>query len=134
MNLDRRIYEREPINLSCSFYAKQDSGEKQEFTGMLANISEGGIGIFVPKNSEEDYQKASEVQINSLISFQTFDEYKLFNEEYHEIIGAEVKVIRFDQIEDGLIIGCEFKTLTPQLENYIKDKKLISFITKSKNF
>lgn len=131
MSWDRRRYAREPLNLLCSFYLKDENDSKHEFYGLLSNISEGGIGIFVSKESTDNYNEARKVIVGNVLSFQTFDEYKLFNEEHHDVITGEVHIVRINSNDEGIILGCEFKKMNQNMETYIRNKKVISFISKS---
>lgn len=61
------------------------------------------------------------------ISFQAYDEYELMGNHMLDIFSGEVVVLRVEETEDDFLLGCRFTRLSPELEKYIQNKKLVLF-------
>lgn len=124
--MDRRYYQRTKVDKEGIFFIKTNNPGKRDFIGTIVDISEGGIRIHI---SEEQYEESvSTIEVGSVISFQAYDEYQLYNELKQEVFMGEVEVLRIQKEKNGIFIGCKMLQLKPDLEKYISNKKLAVFI------
>lgn len=98
----------------------------REFIGIIEDISEGGIRIRV--NEEHFKEAVSTIKKGSIITFQSYDEYKLYQQIKEEVFSGEVEVLRVDNTPNGLFFGCKFVRLTKELEEYITNRKISVFV------
>lgn len=123
--MDKRRFRREPIEVPANFYIEGGEFGKIEFTGMIGNICEGGLSVEVLDAG--CIEIAETVTPGTIIKFIGIDEYEIFKEERVEYIEGEAEVVRIESSEYRIELGCEIKTMSRRLENYILDKKTISF-------
>ena len=120
--MDRRYYGRTRIGVMSNFIIKDNPLGLREFTGTIENISEGGILIRVDMDCFG--VAVDSITEGMIIYFQTYDEYELFGQHKEDIITGEVEVIRVEQGEDVKLFGCKMKKLSPELNQYITNRKL----------
>lgn len=125
--MEKRLYRRENVNIEGLFYIQGAELGKIEFIGKVKNISEGGIAIEVVR--EEDISIADNVVFGTEIKFLYLDEYNLLEKKKSIHVEGVATVIRKEKKDNSLIIGCSFRRISPELEQYISDKKLVSFFS-----
>lgn len=125
--LDRRYYQRTFIGLESNFIIHDNESGNREFVGIIEDISEGGIRIHVKEDAHKDV--VATIRKGSVISFQSYDEYELYQEKKQEVFMGEVEVLRVDKTSEGLFFGCKLIRLTRDLEEYIKNKKIAVYIS-----
>lgn len=123
--MENRSYPRERINIQCAFFVEGAENEKREFTGIIGDLSEGGMKVKVI--SPEDVAKISEVCVGTKIKFQSVDEYTLMKEVRCDILEGELTVVRISHTGNDIVIGCKIVELSPELEEYLGNKRLVSF-------
>lgn len=122
---DRRYYQRARLQADSSFFIKNNESGLREFEGVIEDISEGGIRFFVAKESIT--ASVSTIKVGSIICFQSYDEYELYNETKGDVFTGEVEVIRIESSAEGLAVGCKLVKSNAELEEYIKNKKVSIF-------
>ena len=129
--MDRRYYGRVRIRVEGNFIVAENIPENREFSGLIENISEGGILIRTSK--DECGHIADRLKVGMKISFQAYDEYELMGSHMMDIFSGEVAVLRVEEADDDFLLGCRFTQLNPKLEKYIQNKKLVLY-TKSMRY
>lgn len=114
------------MGTESNFIIRDNEPEMREFNGIIEDISEGGIRIRVTNEQFKD--AVSTIKEGSVITFQSYDEYKLYQELRQEVFMGEVEVLRVDKSATEMVFGCKFVRLTKDLEEYIKNKKVSVFI------
>lgn len=123
--MDRRYYQRTLIEVEGCFIITNEASNDREFTGIIKDISEGGIKVFVDKDKcDSPVQKALR---GTVLSFQFYDEYGLFQEIRQEVITGYAEVLRVENSEAGITLGCKLVGINKNLEDYITNKKLSIF-------
>lgn len=128
--MDRRYYGRTHIGVISNFIIKDNPLGLREFNGVIENMSEGGILIRVDMDCFG--AAVDSITEGMIIYFQTYDEYELFGQHKEDIITGEVEVIRVEQGEDVKLFGCKMKKLSPELNQYITNKKMSVFMKSMK--
>lgn len=123
--MERRYYKRIRTDVASSFIVKDNQPGFREFIGTLKDVSESGICITIQRGDYADI--IDSIEMDSLIHFQAVDEYELFKEEHMDIFDGEVKVVRKQENGDLISFGCIIVKPTPELVEYIKNKKMSLF-------
>jgi len=123
--MDRRYYSRTKIKIESIFFIN-DGPILTDFTGVIEDISEGGIRIFVDK--ERYKESVGTIAVGTNIFFQAYDEYLLYDEKKQEVFSGEVEVIRIEESEDGVHYGCRLLRLSDELAEYINNKKVSEYM------
>ena len=124
---NRRLYERIDINVECVLYLKD--GEVMEINGLLRDISENGIGLFL-EGPEEVFDVLKE-KMN--LKFQFQDEFMIFKEICSHIVNGQAEIVRLQRTEDGMIVGC--RLLQPEkVEAYVRERKMASYLDSMQRF
>ena len=126
--MEKRMYQREKLNIDGLFYIQGAESGKREFSGTIINISECGIAVRV--YDERYIPIADEVPIGTEVRFLFVDEYELFKEMRTAHVEGTAKIIRKDKEQDSVIVGCEIRGRREAVEKYVADRKLISFYKK----
>lgn len=129
--MDRRYYGRVRIRVEGNFIVAENIPENREFSGLIENISEGGI--LIRTSRDECGHIADRLKVGMKISFQAYDEYELMGSHMMDIFSGEVAVLRVEEADDDFLLGCRFTQLNPKLEKYIQNKKLVLY-TKSMRY
>lgn len=114
------------MGTESNFIIRDNEPGMREFNGIIEDISEGGIRIRVTNEQFKD--AVSTIKEGSVITFQSYDEYKLYQELRQEVFMGEVEVLRVEKSATEMVFGCIFVRLTKDLEEYIKNKKVSVFI------
>lgn len=124
--MDRRYYSRTKIRIESTFFIEGNDIGLRDFTGVIEDISEGGVRFIV----DEEHRKESvdTIKNGTVIKFQAYDEYMLYNQMRDEVFSGEVEVIRIDECVDGTHFGCKINKLTDELEEYINNKKISEYV------
>ncbi len=123
--MERRFYQRAVVGLTSNFIVVKNEPGQREFNGRIEDLSECGIRISVEEDSYNDI--VSNIAIGDKILFQSFDAYTLYDVKRTDVFKGESEVVRVE-IKDGkVIIGCKMDQLSPDLSEYIKNKKLSLF-------
>ena len=124
--LNRRYYSRTKIRIESTFFIDGNKAGLRDFTGVIEDMSEGGIRFIV----DEEHRKESvgTIKNGTIIKFQAYDEYMLYNQMRDEVFSGEVEVIRIEEYEDGTHFGCKITKLTDALEKYINNKKISEYM------
>lgn len=127
--MEKRLFHREKLdNLDSIFYIQGADGSKNEFSGIATDISERGLAI---KIFDEDQIKiADEVKIGTVLRFSFVDEYDFFEEEKMVQVEGIAKIVRKEKTLEGIWLGCEFPGHKEQIEQYVADKVVVSFMKK----
>lgn len=123
--MENRNYQREKINIPCVFFVEGAPSGKREFTGIIGDMSEGGMKVEV--SAPEDIAKLSDIVVGTVIKFQSVDEYDLMKTKRCDLISGELNVVRITRGNEGIVIGCKLVELSDELEEYIGNKRLVSF-------
>lgn len=130
--MDRRLYQRINIDAEGVFILDNETVSPREFSGIIENISEGGIKITFNKDAAATLLPY--ISKGEHLHFSAADDYSLFNREISAIISGKVEIIRKD-IEDDLVsLGCKFKQYTNELSEYVSNKKLSSYMNAINSF
>lgn len=125
--MDRRLYQREYINIESEFINETSMRpEQREFFGQIADISEGGVKITISEKS--DFESAKELSVGDKIYFQAVDTYKLFGQEHTELVLGEAIILRVEESDDVISFGCKFEKISDELLQYIQNRKVASFM------
>ena len=124
--LDRRYYSRTRLRIESTFFIDGNKLGLRDFTGVIEDISEGGIRFIVDEAHRKD--AVDTIKKGTTIKFQAYDEYMLYNQMRDEVFSGEVEVIRIEEFEDGTHFGCKITKLTDALEAYINNKKISEYI------
>lgn len=123
--MDQRRYERINIHIEGTFYVEV-AGRQVEFTGILKDISEGGVGIQITNGLSKDVLE--NIEVGTKMMFQSYDEYELLGEKHYDVISSDIVVVRKMTVDDNIIIGCTLLSLGYELDEYIKNRKLSLFM------
>lgn len=123
--MEKRFFQRARVGVAGEFYVKSDDPSKTELVGTIEDICENGIGITVKGEQYKD--SISKMKKGDIIGFQAIDEYELFNEIKTDVIFGNAKVVRIAENRDEIVIGCEIKRMSPELSDYVANKKLSIF-------
>ena len=95
--MDRRYYSRTKIRIESTFFIDGNKAGLRDFTGVIEDMSEGGIRFIV----DEEHRKESvgTIKNGTIIKFQAYDEYMLYNQMRDEVFSGEVEVIRIEEYE-----------------------------------
>lgn len=126
LELDRRNYSRTRLRIESTFFIDGNKLGLRDFTGVIEDISEGGIRFIVDEAHRKD--AVDTIKKGTTIKFQAYDEYMLYNQMRDEVFSGEVEVIRIEEFEDGTHFGCKIIKLTDALEAYINNKKISEYI------
>ena len=125
MNIERRFYKRESVDLNSCFIVFANAPGMREFTGTIADISEGGIGI---RLNDSEYRYITDaITPGTHLTFQSMDEYNLFNEVHTDVFGGEVEVVRTVDETENRFLGCKLVKQTSEYVDYLQNKKLSLF-------
>lgn len=98
----------------------------RDFTGVIEDISEGGIRFIV---DDEHYKESvGTIEVGTIVSFQAYDEYVLYHQERQDVFSGNVEVIRIDELSDGVHYGCTITKLSDELSEYINNKKISEYV------
>ena len=124
--MDRRFYERAKIGVMSNFIIKDNPFGCKEFNGVIENISEGGV--LIRADMSQFGHVIDTITEGTEVVFQTYDEYELLGQPKADVVSGEVIVLRVDEDEDGKLLGCKFKRLTSDLNEYVQNKKLSIYV------
>lgn len=124
--MEKRKHQRVRVNVEGLFMLSGKNSLFRDFSGSIEDISEGGIKIVVKNLS--DSPATDSIELGDTIHFTGTDEYVVGKEGKITLVEGDATVVRKEQTDDEVIIGCQFDTLTNSLEEYIKDKKTSSFL------
>lgn len=125
--MEKRQYQREVINCIGLFYIQGGEYGKIEFDGVVTDISENGMAIKIVE--PKCIMIADEVQVGTELKFCFIDKYEIFRETKNVDITGIATVVRKDKNADRLIIGCTFRGDRRKIEQYVSDKKMITFMS-----
>lgn len=124
--MDRREFSRVEVGAQGAFYLRDDGKLIYEFTGIVDNVSEGGLGVLV---ENEIYEKVcSYLEIGQRFSFQAYDDkgYNM-NEEEGSFYG-EATVVRKTVANDTIMVGCKIDNTCEDFRKYVEGKKVYLYL------
>lgn len=124
--MERRFYERARIGVMSNFIIQDNPSGYREFNGIIENISEGGV--LIRADISQFGHVIDTIKEGTEVVFQTYDEYELLGQPKADVVSGEVIVLRVDEDEDGKLLGCKFKRLTNDLNEYVQNKKLSIYV------
>ena len=62
------------------------------------------------------------------LHFHASDDFYLFGKSKQAIFSGQVEILRLENVEDVIILGCKFKKKTSELVKYVSDRKLSLFM------
>lgn len=125
--LDRRYYSRIKLKLESILFVDCNE-EIKDLTGIITDMSEGGIRLIIDKKQYKD--SINIIKNGTIIQFQSYDEYMLYNEMKTEVISGKVEVIRIEEYDEYIQLGCKLTNRTKELASYIDNKKISEYIKK----
>lgn len=128
--MERRAFERVESEAKGKFEINNKSGVVAEFTGYLDDISENGLRI---KVADDDHNKVvANIEMCDNITFAVNENYFVVNKISTKKLSGKVEIVR--SIIDGgnLFLGCKICQLEGDIDKYISDKKLATFLKKLK--
>lgn len=126
MQEDRRFFPRVISKVQANFYVESDNGEPKEFGGIISNLSEVGIKIEITE--PEDLEVVNQIVIGDRVSFQAFDEYELYGKTYTDIFRGKASIVRMENSEEGIILGCKVHSASKDFERYINNKRISIYL------
>lgn len=123
--MERRHYQRFPAELDCNLYFKNREIDHREFSGTLENLSEAGMRLKISRDKNADF--IDKVNIGDSILFQTADEYKYGSVDEVKVFIGEAKVVRVDEAEDYIKLGCYIISISTEYQEYIRYKEIQMF-------
>lgn len=124
--MNRREYERINSKTEGAFYVRKDGELIYDFVGVIDNISEEGICVFV--NANEYKQVDSLLEMGQEISFQAFDEEGYGIEAESGAFHGHVQIVRKTMEGNQLTIGCKTVGNNNTFQEYVENKKTYLFI------
>lgn len=124
--MDRRFYQRILCCVECILISTDDDSIPYEIEGMIVDMSESGLKISFDKSKSTD--SLTHLKINDPIHFQAYDEYEVLGEQKDTIISGDAAITRIIDVGDTIEIGCKYTTLNSELDEYIMDRKVSSFV------
>lgn len=109
-----------------NFIIQDNPSGYREFNGIIENISEGGV--LIRADISQFGHVIDTIKEGTEVVFQTYDEYELLGQPKADVVSGEVIVLRVDEDEDGKLLGCKFKRLTNDLNEYVQNKKLSIYV------
>lgn len=128
VKVERRNYRRVVVSLDSCFIIKDNEPGYREFNGVIEDLSECGIKIRV---EDQRFAKiAGELSIGDKITFQSIDEFEMFNEMHTEVFSGEAEIVRIDSTSNELVIGCKVFSSSNEFNEYVKNKKMALYMSK----
>lgn len=124
--MDRRLYQRITVNAEGVFILDNTNVSPREFPGIVEDISEGGMKITMTR--EESNHILPYLSTGKNLHFHASDDFKLFGMDKEAIISGQVEILRQENVDDFVILGCKFKRKTSELMKYISDRKISLFM------
>lgn len=127
-----REYKRVDTGATGAFVIKEEGVYVLEFTGYIADISEGGMKVTVEDSDRERVLAVLEDNHKKQITFQAFDDCNLFGNDVSMIFGGELDIVRLENSDERLALGCKISNPTGPLKKYIEDMKVDAFLKEIK--
>lgn len=125
--MEKRRYKRETLNVPCNLYIPKEEGGQREITGLIVNIGEFGVAFSYANGEDSEI-----IQVGKIIDFISIDSYEVFKETKTQYLTGRAEIIWKKVFDDMIHIGCRIKSMNEDLEQYISDKKVISYQTRLK--
>lgn len=123
--VEQRKYVREKLGISGNLYLVLPKRGQLEIAGTIENIGEFGIGFSFAENK----LILDEIEDGLRGSLIFTDTYKIFHEEKFKYVIIQNVQIRWHMLHKGrMYIGCQMSHMTDEVEEYISDKKLLSYL------
>ena len=79
---------------------------------LVRDISANGFSFVVNEGAGFDYKPGEQIHINYV------------DAEYRFTVNAEGRLVRREEVVGGVVYGCKFARLYPQIDNYVAKKQL----------
>ena len=116
---ERREYSRIGLNIDTIVFL--ENGD--EINCIISDISETGICIKLEGN-----EKTLPIKEGDILSFQTVDTFILYDKEVIKYINGDFKILRIQNINGVMFLGCIFTYIPQRLLDYIRDRKVALYI------
>lgn len=116
---EKRLYQRLRLNIDCICCING-----VELQANLKDISESGIAIEVTPKAPE----IESLKVDDTIKFWGMDSFMYLNFMRQTVIYGTGKVVRFDEEDNKVLIGCKL-VYNECLQEYIKDRKVAKYIS-----
>ena len=126
--MKNREYKRVGTGATGAFVIKENGVYILEFTGYIVDVSEGGIKVTVADGDRERVMTVLKDDHKKQITFQAFDDCNLFGTDVSMIFGGEVDIVRMEDVDGKLSLGCRIYNPTGPLKKYIEDMKADAFV------
>lgn len=125
--MERREYTRVNVGAQSEFFLYEGENMICDFAGIIDNVSEGGLGILVEKDTYE--QVGNKLEVGLSISFQAYDENGYSIEASEGAFSGRAEIVRKEPTEETLIVGCKIDETCNDFKEYVKDKKVYLYIS-----
>lgn len=116
---EKRLYQRLRLNIDCICCING-----VELQANLKDISESGIAIEVTPKAPE----IESLKVDDTIKFWGMDSFMYLNFMRQTVIYGTGKVVRIDEEDNKVLIGCKL-VYNECLQEYIKDRKVAKYIS-----
>lgn len=124
--MEKRLYQRVPVSLTSNIIIKKDTDENVEYGGTIEDVSENGLKVTF---SVSEYPEISEdIRLGESISFQSVDRYEVYGKSRMDIFSGTAEVLRVENKEDKITIGCKITKSSKEYDEYVKNKKAALFM------
>ncbi len=130
--MERRDFNRIKVHAEGSFVIESEGRFGTEFVGYIEDISEKGIKIRMDAGENENLFSAERIlNKGTRIHFQAMENFPLYGNEVTKIFNGTASVVYKETREDSVIIGCEIKEMSDSVREYIKDRKISRYMSRT---
>lgn len=122
---DRREYQRIKVDAMCQFLLANEGRDICDFSGVIDNISEQGIGIII--EDSKWFEVVEKIDVGEELFFQAIDEYELYKSKVSEVILGKARILRKNVCDGKYVMGCKFTSNSKDLQEYVSKRKLALF-------
>lgn len=124
--MERRDYSRIKVSAEGAFFVQENGKNIYDFSGIIDNVCEGGICIKLEKT---DYKQIRDyLEIGKHISFQALDEKGYGVNHETGVFKGKVTVVRVDEDDDLVLVGCKIAGDCQEFQDYVKGKKIYMYM------
>lgn len=128
---DKRRAQRTNISVAALFYKIDEDGQKTEFEAVIKDISE--TGVYFEATIPKSIEVCQSLKKGDKLSFVFVDEFELFGKEHTAIIQDDAYIVRSKSDNKIMMMGCEIKVKSEDIESYIENKEVSYFLKAQKD-
>lgn len=124
--MNRREYVRINVGTEGTFFVRTEQGQACEFTGIIENVSEGGMCVQV---DQATYEKVDAVlEVGQTLFFHSCDENGVGINKEMAVYHGEGKIVRKKVAENSIEVGCQVADKCQDFKEYVENKKVYLYV------